>query len=73
MPNASLAFLNALDTKLLNAADTLRVSLVAAVYTHTVLGVIFLKVVSESLRMQAVEVAILKRQIRNPAQLGLTR
>ena len=41
-------FLNELDKKLWTAADKLRSSLDAAVYKHAVLGLIFLKYVSDS-------------------------
>lgn len=41
-------FLNELDKKLWNAADKLRSNLDAAVYKHAVLGLIFLKYVSDS-------------------------
>ncbi len=46
------AFLEDLDKKLWNAADRLRASLDAAVYKHAVLGLIFLKYVSDSFRMR---------------------
>ena len=49
-------FLNELDKKLWNAADRLRSSLDAAVYKHAVLGLIFLKYVSDSFRMRQVEI-----------------
>ncbi|MBL7981925.1 MAG: type I restriction-modification system subunit M [Flavobacteriales bacterium] len=51
------AFLRELDKKLWTAADRLRSSLDAAVYKHAVLGLIFLKYVSDSfeLRQQEVE------------------
>ncbi|MCB9164014.1 MAG: type I restriction-modification system subunit M [Flavobacteriales bacterium] len=50
-------FLKELDKKLWTAADRLRSSLDAAVYKHAVLGLIFLKYVSDSfeLRQQEVE------------------
>lgn len=41
------AFLRELDKKLWTAADRLRSSLDAAVYKHAVLGLIYLKYVSE--------------------------
>ena len=41
-------FLNELDTKLWKAADKLRSSLDAANYKHIVLGLIFLKYVSDA-------------------------
>ena len=45
---AETAFLRELDKKLWTAADRLRSSLDAAVYKHAVLGLIFLKYVSDS-------------------------
>ena len=41
-------FLQSLEKKLWNAADKLRSTLDAAQYKHTVLGLIFLKYVSDS-------------------------
>ncbi|MEO8588546.1 MAG: type I restriction-modification system subunit M [Flavobacteriales bacterium] len=49
-------FLNELDKKLWTAADRLRSSLDAAVYKHAVLGLIFLKYVSDSFEMRQQEV-----------------
>lgn len=50
-------FLNSLEKKLWNAADKLRSTLDAAQYKHTVLGLIFLKYVSDAftLRRQELE------------------
>lgn len=45
-------FLDDLDKKLWNAADRLRSNLDAAVYKHAVLGLIFLKYVSDSFEMR---------------------
>lgn len=59
MSDASQDFLNDLDKKLWNAADRLRASLDAAVYKHAVLGLIFLKYVSDSFRMRQDEVTAL--------------
>ncbi|HRF81116.1 MAG TPA: class I SAM-dependent DNA methyltransferase [Flavobacteriales bacterium] len=50
------AFLTDLDKKLWTAADRLRSSLDAAVYKHAVLGLIFLKYVSDSFEMRQQEV-----------------
>ena|GEM_PF-47205 len=50
------AFLAELDKKLWTAADRLRSSLDAAVYKHAVLGLIFLKYVSDSFEMRQQEV-----------------
>jgi len=52
----SQQFLNDLDKKLWNAADRLRAALDAAVYKHAVLGLIFLKYVSDSFRMRQEEI-----------------
>src|SRR5690606_38861589 len=53
------AFLEDLDKKLWNAADRLRSNLDAAVYKHAVLGLIFLKYVSDAfdLRREELEAA----------------
>ena len=63
MPTDSQQFLNDLDKKLWNAADRLRASLDAAVYKHAVLGLIFLKYVSDAFRMRQDEVTAL---LKNP-------
>lgn len=59
MPDDSQQFLNDLDKKLWNAADRLRAALDAAQYKHAVLGLIFLKYVSDSFRMRQDEVTAL--------------
>src|SRR5438105_10025402 len=53
-------FLRGLDRKLWAAADRLRANLDAAVYKHAVLGLIFLKYVSDSfaVRQKEVEAAL---------------
>ncbi|WP_442918162.1 class I SAM-dependent DNA methyltransferase [Magnetococcus sp. PR-3] len=56
-------FLNDLDKKLWNAADRLRSSLDAAVYKHAVLGLIFLKYVSDSFDERREQ---LKTQFQDP-------
>ena len=56
MPDNAQQFLNDLDKKLWNAADRLRAALDAAVYKHAVLGLIFLKYVSDAFRMRQDEV-----------------
>ena len=63
MPIDSQQFLSDLDDKLWNAADRLRASLDAAVYKHAVLGLIFLKYVSDAFRMRQDEVTAL---LKNP-------
>lgn len=57
------AFLNELDKKLWTAACKLQASLDAAVYKHAVLGLIFLKYVSDSFEMRQQEV---ERELRDP-------
>src|SRR5690606_29623980 len=59
----SQQFLNDLDRKLWAAADKLRASLDAAVYKHAVLGLIFLKYVSDSFVARRLEV---ERLLRDP-------
>ncbi len=57
MPDtASQQFLRDLDKKLWTAADRLRSSLDAAVYKHAVLGLIFLKYVSDSFDVRRKEI-----------------
>ena len=57
----SQAFLRELDKKLWTAADRLRSNLDAAVYKHAVLGLIFLKYVSDSFAQRQAEIeAMLK-------------
>ena len=53
--SAEQAFLDALDKKLWNAADRLRANLDAAVYKHAVLGLIFLKYVSDAFDLRREE------------------
>ncbi|TDW53692.1 type I restriction-modification system subunit M N-terminal domain-containing protein [Oceanimonas baumannii] len=48
MPNTEQQFLKELDDKLWKAADKLRSNLDAANYKHVVLGLIFLKYVSDA-------------------------
>ena len=50
-------FLNDLDKKLWNAADKLRSTLDASQYKHTVLGLVFLKYVSDSFDIRREELA----------------
>ncbi len=56
-------FLDNLDKKLWNAADRLRSNLDAAVYKHAVLGLIFLKYVSDSFDLRREE---LRKQFNDP-------
>ncbi len=62
MPD-SQTFLRELDRKLWSAADRLRANLDAAVYKHAVLGLIFLKYVSDSFAIRQREI---ETQLRNP-------
>ena len=55
MNNAEQQFLNALDDKLWKAADRLRNNLDAANYKHVVLGLIFLKYVSDAFEERQAE------------------
>ena len=64
MPHSSSqAFLRELDKKLWTAADKLRSNLDAAVYKHAVLGLIFLKYVSDSFAQRQAEI---EAMIRDP-------
>jgi type I restriction enzyme M protein len=64
MPSSdSQAFLRELDKKLWTAADKLRSNLDAAVYKHAVLGLIFLKYVSDSFAQRQAEI---EAQLRDP-------
>ena len=56
-------FLRDLDKKLWSAADRLRANLDAAVYKHAVLGLIFLKYVSDSFAVRQAEIEV---QLRDP-------
>ena len=60
----SQQFLRDLDKKLWSAADRLRANLDAAVYKHAVLGLIFLKYVSDSFAMRQGEIDAL---LQDPA------
>ncbi len=61
--NDSQSFLRELDKKLWTAADKLRSSLDAAVYKHAVLGLIFLKYVSDAFTIRQNEI---EKQLRDP-------
>lgn len=61
--NEEQVFLDNLDKKLWNAADRLRSNLDAAVYKHAVLGLIFLKYVSDSFDLRREE---LRAQFADP-------
>lgn len=71
MPStSSQLFLKELDKKLWTAADRLRASLDAAVYKHVVLGLIFLKYVSDSFAMRQSEIGKQLREPKNEYFLG---
>ncbi len=63
MPQDAQQFLNDLDKKLWTSADKLRSTLDASQYKHTVLGMIFLKYVSDSFDIRRKE---LTEQFKNP-------
>ena len=62
-PQTEADFLRELDKKLWTAADRLRSNLDAAVYKHAVLGLVFLKYVSDSFEIRQKEV---EEQLRDP-------
>ena len=64
MPDKEQKFLDTLDKKLWNAADKLRSTLDAAQYKHAVLGLLFVKYVSDAFDMRRQE---LTEQFNNPA------
>lgn len=63
MADTSQEFLNNLDKRLWTMADRLRSNLDAAVYKHAVLGLIFLKYVSDAFDERRSEI---KRQLEDP-------
>ncbi|RLA40309.1 MAG: SAM-dependent DNA methyltransferase [Gammaproteobacteria bacterium] len=63
--NEEQEFLQDLEKKLWNAADKLRSTLDAANYKHTVLGLVFLKYVSDAFDIRSEE---LKAQLQDPDQ-----
>lgn len=63
MSNSEQLFLKELETKLWTAADKLRASLDASQYKHAVLGLIFVKYVSDNFMLRREE---LKRDFANP-------
>src|SRR5262245_51633242 len=63
MQQTEIQFLNDLDKRLWTAADKLRSNLDAAVYKHVVLGLIFLKYVSDAFNERREE---LQFQFRDP-------
>ena len=66
MPHSSSQiFLRELDKKLWTAADKLRSNLDAAVYKHAVLGLIFLKYVSDSFAQRQAEIEAMLKHPKN--------
>ena len=66
MPHtSSQTFLRELDKKLWTAADKLRSNLDAAVYKHAVLGLIFLKYVSDSFAQRQAEIEAMLKDPEN--------
>jgi len=63
MPDKAQKFLDALDKKLWNAADKLRSTLDASQYKHAVLGLLFVKYVSDSFGIRRLE---LTEQFKDP-------
>ncbi|WP_163937578.1 class I SAM-dependent DNA methyltransferase [Paraferrimonas sp. SM1919] len=63
MNNQEQQFLKDLESKLWNAADKLRASLDAAQYKHAVLGLIFVKYVSDAFKLRQDEI---KADLTNP-------
>ena len=63
MPDKQQKFLENLDKKLWNAADRLRSTLDASQYKHAVLGLLFVKYVSDSFGIRRLE---LTEQFKNP-------
>lgn len=61
--SSSHQFLRELDKKLWSAADRLRANLDAAVYKHAVLGLIFLKYVSDAFAVRQAEI---EAELRDP-------
>ena len=63
MNNAEQQFLNELDNKFWKAADELRANMDAANYKHVVLGLIFLKYVSDAFEARQQELITLFRDV----------
>ncbi len=66
MNNNEQLFLNELDNKFWKAADKLRSNMDAANYKHVVLGLIFLKYVSDAFEARQKELMTLFRETNNP-------
>ena len=65
MEETEQQFLNSLDKKLWNAADKLRSNIDAAEYKHVVLGLIFLKYVSDAFEERREQTQSRLRQSRS--------
>lgn len=63
MPDKEQKFLDALDKKLWNAADKLRSTLDASQYKHAVLGLLFVKYISDAFDIRRQE---LTEQFKDP-------
>lgn len=63
MNNAEQQFLNELDNKFWKAADKLRANMDAANYKHVVLGLIFLKYVSDAFEARQQDLITLFRDV----------
>lgn len=63
MPQSDQQFLNDLDKRLWSAANKLRAALDAARYKHAVLGLVFLKYISDAFETRRAE---LNEQFRDP-------
>lgn len=70
MDNEEQKFLNNLDKKLWTAADKLRSNLDAAVYKHAVLGLVFLKYVSDAFEERRKELLVAFTDPSNDYYLG---
>ena len=66
------AFLNDLDEKLWSSADKLRQQLDAANYKHIVLGLIFLKYISDNFTHQQEKIQAELSDVENPLYLDRT-
>ena len=74
MNNAEQQFINELDNKFWKAADKLRANMDAANYKHVVLGLIFLKYVSDAFEARQQELIALFRETGNPDNIyAMTR
>ena len=70
MPDKEQKFLDALDKKLWNAADKLRSTLDAAQYKHAVLGLLFVKYVSDAFDIKRQELIAQFKELGHDYFLG---